>query len=231
MTDEEKKYEKEQWKKMTPAQKFQHFRTYYLWQTLAAAGAVIAVIWFVLHILSPHETTVLGVYVFDDYLNEITAEELTEKLREEIGVTDSHEIVFLSGGYSDSQYQSVISIQARQATNEVDLIIGKEETFRRLTGVGYMEPLDDMLDHDFLESMSDRIVEAAGPAEEESLNEPFEIYPEGKGEVKRYGIRLNGSEVWKNLVIGGDDDYIAAVSAGSLNSANIEIFFRELFPD
>ncbi len=231
MTDEEKKYERDRWKEMTLSQKAQHFCTYYLAQTAAAAAILIFAVWFIHHVMSPREITALGVYVFDDYFDEEASEAFNLRLREDLGLTEKREIVVLAGGYSDSQYHQIMTIQARQAVNEVDLIIGTEETFRHLAGLGYMVELDEALDRDFLDSLSDRIVEAAGPDLSEGYVEPDIESPEGKGEVGRYGISLKGSKIWEDLMLSGSSDCIAAVAEGSENGANIEVFLRDLFSD
>ena len=227
MTDEEKKYEREQWKKMKPRQKITHFLEYYLIQTLAVLGSAVFVIVLIATMIRPEEKNALSVYVYDDVLEPSRTEEFCGELRKAMGITDRHETVSVFSGYDKDAIQDIMTLQVHQAAGDVDLIISDEETFRYFAGTGYLIPIEE-LGEDITDKYGDRIVQAAGPGKENENGELLAPDGTGTGDTADYGLRITGSKVWEELSLSGRSDFIAGLAAGSDNPENAALFFDTL---
>ena len=231
MTDEEKRYEKEQWKKMKAGQKLRHFLDYYLIETLVAAGIIIFLAVVLKTVLSPREVNLLTINVFDDVIEPERADEYGQELKNVFGSTGKHESVTITSGHSINNMQDLLVLQVHAASREADVIVGSEETVRKLAGIGYLEDFEEVFGDEASELPASRLFRANGPKEtspgEEISDEEFE----GKGEEKVYGLKLKGSHIWESLTVSGKSDYVAACAAGTQNPENILEFFRDILRD
>lgn len=226
MLPHEKEHEREAFRNMTFRQKVQHIRIYYglfiviILFSAAVGGSMIWNMFF-----KPHDRYMLQVAVFDELFDPVRKEEMTAELRDYFGLTDPHDIVMISDGFSSSSVQDLLKLSVLAAASEIDMIVGDRAVFEKFAGEGYFTDLDEIQIDESWAGEEELFVSAPGLLETESMS--LDAEPAGKGDVCRYGISLAGSGKWQSLG-GTAEDPVAGLVVSGNNEDNALRFITYL---
>lgn len=150
--------QKEQWKKLSPAEKRQYFKDYYLWITIGVAAGIAIVIFLIVH-FATRTSFVMGVMAVNtdgEQPQATNSDYFTDFLREH-GVTSQRDVVNLNytiwiDPHSDSDVDStnLSTIQVLFMTRSVDVFFSDEEFLKLMGGTDYLVDLRDYLQEELL---------------------------------------------------------------------------------
>lgn len=158
MEQEDRIRQKEQWKKLSPAEKWQYFKDYYLWITIGVAAGIAIVIFLIVH-FATRTSFVMGVMAVNtdgEQSQATNSDYFTDFLREH-GVTSQRDVVNLNytiwiDPHSDSDVDStnLSTIQVLFMTRSVDVFFSDEEFLKLMGGTDYLVDLRDYLPEELL---------------------------------------------------------------------------------
>ena len=156
--------QKEQWKELSPTEKWQYFIDYYLWITVGLVAGIVIVIFLIVH-FATKTSFVMGVMAVNtdgEHMEATGPDYFTDFLREH-GVTSKREVVNLNytiwiDPHSDSDVDStnLSTIQVLFMTRSVDVFFSDEEFLKLMGGTDYLVDLRDYLPEELLERYEDR---------------------------------------------------------------------------
>lgn len=159
MEKEDRIRQKEQWKELSPGEKWQYFLDYYLWITVGVAAGVAIVIFLIVHFAN-RTSFVMGVMAVNTDGEQIEAtgsDYFTDFLREH-GVTSKRDAVNLNytiwidpNSDSDVDSTNLSTIQVLFMTRSVDVFFSDEEFLKLMGGTDYLADLRDYLPEDVLD--------------------------------------------------------------------------------
>lgn len=163
MEKEDRIRQKEQWKELSPTEKWQYFIDYYLWITVGLVAGIVIVIFLIVH-FATKTSFVMGVMAVNtdgEHMEATGPDYFTDFLREH-GVTSKREVVNLNytiwiDPHSDSDVDStnLSTIQVLFMTRSVDVFFSDEEFLKLMGGTDYLVDLRDYLSKELLDRYED----------------------------------------------------------------------------
>lgn len=164
MEKEDRIRQKEQWKELSPAEKWQYFTDYYLWITIGIVAGIAIIIFLIVH-FATKASFVMGVMAVNtdgEHIEATGPDYFTDFLRDH-GVTSKREVVNLNytiwiDPHSDSDVDStnLSTIQVLFMTRSVDVFFSDEEFLKLMGGTDYLVDLRDYLPEDILAKYKDQ---------------------------------------------------------------------------
>lgn len=169
MEKEELIRKKEQWKELSPAEKWQYFIDYYLWITIGVAAGIAIVIFLIVH-FATKTSFVMGVMAVNtdgvntdgEQIKATSSDYFTDFLREH-GVTSKRDVVNLNytiwidpNSDSDVDSTNLSTIQVLFMTRSVDVFFSDEEFLKLMGGTDYLADLRDYLPKELLDRYEDQ---------------------------------------------------------------------------
>ena len=138
--------QKEQWKELSPAEKWQYFIDYYLWITVGVVAGIVIVIFLIVH-FATKTSFVMGVMAVNtdgEHIEATSSDYFTDFLREH-GVTSKRDVVNLNytiwidpNSDSDVDSTNLSTIQVLFMTRSVDVFFSDEEFLKLMGGTDYL---------------------------------------------------------------------------------------------
>ena len=150
--------QREQWKELSPSEKWQYFKDYYLWITIGVVTGIAIVIFLIVHFATKTDFImgVMAVNTDGEHIEATGPDYFTDFLREH-GVTSKREIVNLNytiwiDPHSDADVDStnLSTIQVLFMTRSVDVFFSDEEFLKLMGGTDYLVDLRDYLPEELL---------------------------------------------------------------------------------
>lgn len=158
MEKEDRIRQKEQWKELSPAEKWQYFIDYYLWITVGVVAGIIIVIFLIVH-FATKTSFVMGVMAVNtdgEHIEATSSDYFMDFLREH-GVTSKRDVVNLNytiwidpNSDSDVDSTNLSTTQVLFMTRSVDVFFSDEEFLKLMGGTDYLVDLRDYLPEDLL---------------------------------------------------------------------------------
>lgn len=187
MEKEDRIRQKEQWKELSPAEKWQYFIDYYLWITIGVVAGIAIVIFLIVH-FATKTSFVMGVMAVNtdgEQIEATSSDYFTDFLREH-GVTSKRDVVNLNytiwidpNSDSDVDSTNLSTIQVLFMTRSVDVFFSDEEFLKLMGGTDYLVDLRDYLPEELLDKYE---------------NEQITVLDTLTGETIVAGIRLENNE-------------------------------------
>lgn len=226
MTKEEKKQERDAFRKMTPKEKWRHLRSYYLLPATAAVLGIAAAVFLIWHMGKPGERSGLNVVVVDAALKENAFAASGDGTGE--NGTGRTAVSVRDGFRSDSE-EDLSALSVLMFNHSVDLIIAPEPVWKELAEEGCFQDLNRALDSSLRANWADRILRVRG-YQDESLPDGGD--GTGMGTEAPYGIRLDGSERWKaGVEYASEGRPVAGLVLDAPNTAHAVTFLGGLLGD
>ena len=156
--------QKEQWKQLSPSEKWQYFMDYYLWVTIGVAAGIAIVIFLIVH-FATKTSFVMGVMAVNtdgEHIEATGPDYFTDFLREH-GVTSKRDVVNLNytiwidpNSDSDVDSTNLSTIQVLFMTRSVDVFFSDEEFLKLMGGTDYLADLRDYLPKELLDRYEDQ---------------------------------------------------------------------------
>lgn len=164
MEKEDRIRQKEQWKELSPAEKWQYFIDYYLWITIGVVAGIAIVIFLIVH-FATKTSFVMGVMAVNtdgEQIEATSSDYFTDFLREH-GVTSKRDVVNLNytiwidpNSDSDVDSTNLSTIQVLFMTRSVDVFFSDEEFLKLMGGTDYLVDLRDHLPEELLARYEDQ---------------------------------------------------------------------------
>lgn len=164
MEKEDRIRQKEQWKQLSPAEKWQYFKDYYLWITIGVVAGIAIIIFLIVH-FATKTSFVMGVMAVNtdgEHIEATGPDYFTDFLRDH-GITSKREVVNLNytiwiDPNSDSNVDStnLSTIQVLFMTRSVDVFFSDAEFLKLMGGTDYLVDLRDYLPEDILAKYEDQ---------------------------------------------------------------------------
>ena len=173
---------------MTPEEKWQYFKDYYLLKTVIGVCILIGAAIFLRDLLTPDPVYALQIGIYDTSLTDEEKESLAYKIQKQIRVYDE---VGIDDAYSSLNDQDLMRIVSLSENRKLDLIIAPRTVFEWLAGYGYFKDLRQECGSGFTSANDARFIECRGLAAGEGgmLGENAE----GSGEYYTAGISAEGT--------------------------------------
>ena len=146
MEKEDRTRQKEQWKQLSPSEKWQYFMDYYLWVTIGVAAGITIVIFLIVH-FATKTSFVMGVMAVNtdgEHIEATGPDYFTDFLREH-GVISKRDVVNLNytiwidpNSDSDVDSTNLSTIQVLFMTRSVDVFFSDEEFLKLMGGTDYL---------------------------------------------------------------------------------------------
>ena len=155
--------QKEQWKQLSPSEKWQYFIDYYLWVTIGVTTGIVILIFLIVH-FATKTSFVMGVMAVNtdgEYIEATGPDYFTDFLREH-GVTSRRDVVNLNytiwidpNSDTDVDSTNLSTIQVLFMTRSVDVFFSDEEFLKLMGGTDYLVDLRDYLPKELLDRYED----------------------------------------------------------------------------
>ena len=153
MEKEDRIRQKEQWKQLSPSEKWQYFIDYYLWVTIGVTTGIVILIFLIVH-FATKTSFVMGVMAVNtdgEHIEATGPDYFTDFLREH-GVMSKRDVVNLNytiwidpNSDSDVDSTNLSTIQVLFMTRSVDVFFSDEEFLKLMGGTDYLVDLRDYL--------------------------------------------------------------------------------------
>ena len=130
--------QKEQWKQLSPSEKWQYFMDYYLWVTIGVAAGIAIVIFLIVH-FATKTSFIMGVMAVNTD---------GEHLNDTIWIDPNSD--------SDVDSTNLSTIQVLFMTRSVDMFFSDEEFLKLMGGTDYLADLRDYLPKELLDRYEDQ---------------------------------------------------------------------------
>lgn len=164
MEKEDRIRQKEQWKQLSPSEKWQYFMDYYLWVAIGVAVGIAIVIFLIVH-FATKTSFVMGVMAVNtdgEHIEATGPDYFTDFLREH-GVISKRDVVNLNytiwidpNSDSDVDSTNLSTIQVLFMTRSVDVFFSDEEFLKLMGGTDYLVDLRDYLPQELLDRYEDQ---------------------------------------------------------------------------
>lgn len=144
--------QKEQWKQLSPSEKWQYFIDYYLWVTIGVTTGIVILIFLIVH-FATKTSFVMGVMAVNtdgEHIEATGPDYFTDFLREH-GVMSKRDVVNLNytiwidpNSDSDVDSTNLSTIQVLFMTRSVDVFFSDEEFLKLMGGTDYLVDLRDI---------------------------------------------------------------------------------------
>ncbi len=128
------------WKEMSPEEKKQYFRDYYLYKVLIAAAVLVFLAVLIHDLTKPKPQYALRIGIYDAALSKEEKTELEQQIQAVIRTSDPVE---LDDAYSSFNDEDLLRIAASSTNGCLDILIAEKDTFEWLAGYGYFRDLSD----------------------------------------------------------------------------------------
>lgn len=195
-------------------ERLRYFLDYYLVKTLAIFVIVFVIVHLMIVVFRPKTIDVLNVAVFEDNLDDIKVQELSNELLEEFQTGNKKERVIINdtyymmtGGYDRVQINIVGGV--------TDVVIAPKDIFQALAEGGYfLEVPEDVLgDNDGFYSTD---IKPSEDGKEQTVTDEA-----------CYGVYVGESSVYKDLG-GANNDAVFGIVVNAKNKQNAKTFFELL---
>ena len=156
--------QKEQWKQLSPSEKWQYFIDYYLWVTIGVTTGIVILIFLIVH-FATKTSFVMGVMAVNtdgEHIEATGPDYFTDFLREH-GVMSKRDVVNLNytiwidpNSDSDVDSTNLSTIQVLFMTRSVDVFFSDEEFLKLMGGTDYLVDLRDYLPQELLDRYEDQ---------------------------------------------------------------------------
>ena len=177
MEKEDRIRQKEQWKELSPTEKWQYFIDYYLWITVGLVAGIVIVIFLIVH-FATKTSFVMGVMAVNtdgEHMEATGPDYFTDFLREH-GVTSKREVVNLNytiwidpNSDTDVDSTNLSTIQVLFMTRSVDVFFSDEEFLKLMGGTDYLVDLRDYLSKELLDRYEDHQIKVLNTVTGETI--------------------------------------------------------------
>ena len=164
MEKEDRIRQKEQWKQLSPSEKWQYFIDYYLWVTIGVTTGIVILIFLIVH-FATKTSFVIGVMAVNtdgEHIEATGPDYFTDFLREH-GVMSKRDVVNLNytiwidpNSDSDVDSTNLSTIQVLFMTRSVDVFFSDEEFLKLMGGTDYLVNLRDYMPEELLDRYEDQ---------------------------------------------------------------------------
>ena len=164
MEKEDRIRQKEQWKQLSPSEKWQYFIDYYLWVTIGVTTGIVILIFLIVH-FATKTSFVMGVMAVNtdgEHIEATGPDYFTDFLREH-GVMSKRDVVNLNytiwidpNSDSDVDSTNLSTIQVLFMTRSVDVFFSDEEFLKLMGGTDYLVNLRDYMPEELLDRYEDQ---------------------------------------------------------------------------
>lgn len=212
MINERKIYE------MNKEQRKQYFLDYYLFPVSVIVVILAGVCFLGWHFfLKPDEENVLYAAVVDDSLDEKKQAQAVTEVSDLLGADGKYRQVQID----DSFYLkdgALDKIQVYLHSQQIDVMILDEDVFQEFAGYGYFRSLDELTKENLAGKYGTDYVNAAGYRDSDEVS--FEDHETGQGEIKPYGLSLDGNNRFTDMSGGYLEHPVFAVAVNAPNPEN-----------
>lgn len=202
--------EKQKWKNLDRAGKFQYFKDYYLKKLIIGGLAAAGVIWLLVTVLTPEPEMDLYIALINSSAPQEKEELLTGELAALLG-SESVENITLDSSYfihleemDQGSLGSIQRLSAQAYTKMVDAVIADEEEFHYFARQGYFMDMAEALPTDLYSRLADNIyLDRMELEKSEGIR---------YGEDIAYGISLKGFEGFEALETGMENPVLGIVA-------------------
>ena len=212
--------EKEKWQHMTPAKRWDYFKSYYLWKVVGVAAAVLVVGSILYSMFSPKKEVVLSVAIIDQALRIDQYMKVQEEIDTLLGLDPETQETVFDGGY-DFKFNGMDAVQKfaiYNMTGELDITILPLSVFERYAPNGTYSPVAGHLKPGLYSELSDYLVESKQADEDGNLIEGSETV---------YGIRIDSTHVFEEY--SPEEPIILVINLSTSKEEAIEEFLNYLF--
>lgn len=203
--DKDRNRIRQQWPRMSLAEKTQYIASYYGVAIGIGILAVFAVVFLVRDICEKKAERAFYVMVIDWELPEGRNLAMEQELAQALGLNPDTQRCMIEAGYSSgANMQNEATISTYMRSGQVDLVLAPEEEFHRYAATGYLAPLEDAGLQEMEESYATERLFYAEPVDYSQPGAVREIsfHPHEATENSRcYGIYLTQG-VFQGCVIG-----------------------------
>ncbi len=156
--------QKEQWKQLSPSEKWQYFIDYYLRVTIGVTTGIVILIFLIVH-FATKTSFVMGVMAVNtdgEHIEATGPDYFTDFLREH-GVMSKRDVVNLNytiwidpNSDSDVDSTNLSTIQVLFMTRSVDVFFSDEEFLKLMGGTDYLVNLRDYMPEELLDRYEDQ---------------------------------------------------------------------------
>lgn len=164
MEKEDRIRQKEQWKQLSPSEKWQYFIDYYLRVTIGVTTGIVILIFLIVH-FATKTSFVMGVMAVNtdgEHIEATGPDYFTDFLREH-GVMSKRDVVNLNytiwidpNSDSDVDSTNLSTIQVLFMTRSVDVFFSDEEFLKLMGGTDYLVNLRDYMPEELLDRYEDQ---------------------------------------------------------------------------
>ena len=176
------------WNDMTPQEKLQYFRDYYLLKVVIALCVLAGVIILIRDITAPEPVYALQTGIYDTSLDDTEKHRLEREMQD---VLDTTEDILIDDTYTSLNNDDLMRIVSLSEAGKLDVIIAPRKVLEFLAGYGYFKDLSAECSAEFLAENRDRLLMCRGLAvSEDGL---LAENAEGSGEPYAAGIDISGT--------------------------------------
>lgn len=204
------KAEKQKWKELSGAERWQYFKDYYLIKILAMLGALAFGLWLFSNILSPKNEIDLYVALINSSSTQEKEDEMMKSLAGLLECENLENVVLDSSyfmeleGMDQGSLGTIQKLSAQAYSQMLDIVIAGEEEFHYFAKQGYFMDMAEALPTDLYSRLSDRIyLDRIEEMEGEAVS---------YGETMAYGIYLEGLQRFEELGTGMKTPVIGIVA-------------------
>ena len=160
MEKEDRIRQKEQWKQLSPSEKWQYFIDYYLWVTIGVTTGIVILIFLIVH-FATKTSFVMGVMAVNtdgEHIEATGPDYFTDH-----GVMSKRDVVNLNytiwidpNSDSDVDSTNLSTIQVLFMTRSVDVFFSDEEFLKLMGGTDYLVNLRDYMPEELLDRYEDQ---------------------------------------------------------------------------
>ena len=164
MEKEDRIRQKEQWKQLSPSEKWQYFIGYCMWVIIGVTTGIVILIFLIVH-FATKTSFVMGVMAVNtdgEHIEATGPDYFTDFLREH-GVMSKRDVVNLNytiwidpNSDSDVDSTNLSTIQVLFMTRSVDVFFSDEEFLKLMGGTDYLVNLRDYMPEELLDRYEDQ---------------------------------------------------------------------------
>lgn len=188
--------EKQKWQNMDKEQRRRYFLDYYLFRLIVGAAVILTVLFLIWHFVRPRDETVLYVAVLDESLDERKVMELKETLKEFYQSDEERQKIIIDDSFY-MRNDALEKLEIYLHSNQIDVIIADEDTWRELAAYGFLQNMDTLLAGEKTGEYEENYRYAAGYKESDEVS--FEDRETGQGEALPYGVDLSASDCFADM--------------------------------
>ncbi len=191
--EENKLSHKEEYKRLTPKQKWQYFKDYHL-KNVIIVLAILALVAFSFKDSFSKEDIVLHIAIEDSNYSEKALRNMEKKIEEALGLPEDKK-VSVEADYMSNSYSYVNKLQTYLDAGTVDIVISNDEAIKWYSETGFFMEPDTYDQVKFYENLDDKYrfysVYKSG--------EVIRGEKEQSGEKFNYGLYIDESDVYKSF--------------------------------